>query len=261
MFIWFALMLVSGYTDRFFLGQLKGPGVAGYAFTKDLLIGISGFISMPIMLIAHSMIFRLFREKKEQELSRLIEFSTTLLVVLFLFAIFIYASFVKVQLVYFSPDLQHVSFVQAILIGVGIMLSTLALYSQKKFEVLGHLKQLVALAAISNTFAFFAYMYSSRSHSLDYFAISYVASALLYFCLTLWTGSNAIRFAINYRMIAFVFVVMVIMYFWVPPSVYNGGIDWPAVGWAAVWFAVMFLVIIKCLLNLYRSMGLSLMRG
>jgi len=261
MFIWFALMLVSGYTDRFFLGQLKGPGVAGYAFTKDLLIGISGFISMPIMLIAHSMIFRLFREKKEQELSRLIEFSTTLLVVLFLFAIFIYASFAKVQLTYFSPDLQHVSFFRAVFIGLGIMLSTLALYSQKKFEVLGHLKQLVVLAAISNTVAFFAYMYSSHSHSLDYFAISYASCTLLYFFLTLRVGSDAIRFTINYKMIAFVLAVLIVMSFLAPPLIYNGGVNWGAVGWAIVWFAVLSSVGIACFLRLCRSLGLGLIRG
>lgn len=260
MFIWFALMLVGSYTDRFFLGQVKEPGVAGYAFTKDILIGISGFISMPIMLIAHSMIFRLFREKKEKELSQLIQFSTTLLVVLFLFAIFIYASFARVQLIYFSPDLQYVSFFRALLIGVGIMLSTLALYSQKKFEVLGHLKKLVVLAATSNIIAFFAYMYSSRSNSLDLFAISYAASALLYFCLTLWTGSNAIRFTINYQMIIFVLVVLVAMHFFSPPIIFTGEVNWGAVGWATLWFAVMAVVLIACLLRLYKSLELSFIR-
>lgn len=261
MFVWFSLMLINSYTDRFFLGRLEGPGVAGYAFTKDLLIGISGFISMPIMLIAHSMIFRLFREKKEQELSQLIKFSTTLLVVLFLFAIFVYASFAKVQLTHFSPDLQHVSFFRAVLIGMGIMLSTLALYSQKKFEVLGHLKQLVLLAAISNTVAFLAYMYSSSSHSLDYFAISYAASTLLYFCLTLWTGSNAIRFTINFRMIAFVLAVLVGMHFLAPPSIYDEHMDWAAAGWAVAWLAALTVVLLACLFRLYRSLGSNLLQS
>jgi|GEM_PF-5712584 len=261
MFIWFSLMLVNSYTDRFFLGRVEGPGVAGYAFTKDLLIGISGFISMPIMLIAHSMIFRLFREKKQEELSQLIRFSTTLLVVLFLFAIFVYASFAKIQLAHFSPDLQHVSFFRAVLIGLGIMLSTLALYSQKKFEVLGHLKQLVVLAAISNSAAFLAYMYSSSSHSLDYFAISYAASTLLYFCLTLWTGSNAIRFTINLKMIAFVLAVLIAMHFLAPPSIYNGQMDWVAAGWAVAWLGALAAVLMTCLLRLYRSLGSGLIQG
>jgi hypothetical protein len=203
------------------------------------------------------MIFRLFREKKEKELSQLIKFSTTLLVLLFLFAIFIYASFAKVQLIYFSPDLQYVSFFRALLIGVGIMLSTLALYSQKKFEVLGHLKKLVVLAAISNTIAFFAYMYSSCSNSLDLFAISYAMSALLYFCLTLWTGSNAIRFTINYRMIAFVLVVLVFMHFLAPPSIYNGRVDWNAVGWAVAWLVALSVILIMCLIRLYKFFKFS----
>ncbi|MFC4296743.1 hypothetical protein ACFO0J_01655 [Castellaniella hirudinis] len=260
MFLWFALMLVSSYTDRFFLGQVGGPGVAGYAFTKDILIGVSGFISMPIMLIAHSMIFRLFREKKKQELSQLIEFSTTLLAVLFLAAIFFYVSFVKVQLTYFSPDLQHVSFFRAFLIGVGIMISTLALYSQKKFEVLGHLKQLVVLAAISNAVALLAYMYSSYSQSLDYFAISYVACALLYFCLTLWVGEREIRFTLNYRMVAFVLAAFVMMHFLAPSAIYNGSVNWKAVIWAVAWILLLVAVLLTCLFRLFRSLSVGLIR-
>lgn len=261
MFIWFALMLVGGYADRFFLGRVEGPGVAGYAFTKDILIGISGFISMPIMLMAHSIIFRLFREKKEKELSQLIEFSTTLLIVLFLFTIFVYASFIKVQLIYFSPDLQNVSFFRVVVIGFGIMLSTLALYSQKKFEVLGHLKQLVILAVISNSIAFLAYIYSLYNNSLDYFAISYAASALIYFCLTLGVGSKVMRFTTNYRMIAFVFFAMVVMYFFAPPLIYNGEVDWLIAGWAILWLAALLLVLAICLFRLFRlfrSLGSSL---
>lgn len=260
MFVWFSLMLVSGYTDRLFLGKVEGLGVAGYAFTKDILIGVSGFISMPIMLIAHSMIFRLYRERKYKELSELMYFSTTLLIVLFIFAVFIYGAFVKVQLAYFSPDLNHVSFIRVIAIGSGVLLGNLALYAQKKFEVIGHLKQLVTMAFLSNTFAFFAYMYSFENESLDLFALAYALSALLYFLMTVWIGSQKMRFSTNYSMIAIVLVVMSIMYVFSPSAIYVGRVDWSAAVWSFVWLGLIFLILIVFLLRIFRSFDLRQLR-
>lgn len=137
--LWFLFCQIYTLSDRFLLswGGLQGD-VGRYSASRDLLLGVASMFAMPLLMVAHPMIIRIWTETKgAREIEGIINRNLTIIFAVgVLFCTMLYAYGEDIFALLFSARYQLRDYEYA-MIGGGIFFSVASMYSHKALEVTG----------------------------------------------------------------------------------------------------------------------------
>lgn len=141
---WVASMLLLNSGEKFFLDM--SDAAAAYLSIKDLLIGATGLLSMPLIMAVHPLVFRIHRAGGDYRW--LLAASTDFLSVVF-GAFWCFLSVIGFDLIGLLTgkdfhDFRPVTF----LVLVSLYLSCLGVYFQKPLEVEARTRRLASIAVV-----------------------------------------------------------------------------------------------------------------
>lgn len=155
---WMLGMLVMASADRFAIGYYNLEGGDEYLSLKDLFIGAAGLLSMPLLMMVHSLLISRFRGGRFA--MDIIQASVSFLVISFS-AFWVFLSFLGLELFAVITD-KPVGIARGtvFLSFVGIFLASVSVYIQKRLEIHRKIGRLAILslgcAVVSIVFAFAA---------------------------------------------------------------------------------------------------------
>lgn len=154
--VWAASLLILNSGEKFF--PIQSGTFETYIVTKDLLIGGSSLISMPLIMAAHPLIFRAFREGRSY--IKLITSCITLLSIAFGFVWCLFYFFGFDILRSLTSKNPHEVKLEVFIIYFALYLSSLGIYIQKPLEIEFRTTTIAAISvvvAIVSLPAFFAF--------------------------------------------------------------------------------------------------------
>lgn len=139
---WAIAMLITGSGEKFF--PLKNEVFYNYVTIKDLLIGVSSLASMPIIMAAHSLIFKIEREGGNA--SKLILYCCHLVSVVFgvLWCMLYYIGFDLIN--DFTQKNPFDILIELSLLFMSLYIAALSIYIQKPLEIAKRNKLLAMVA-------------------------------------------------------------------------------------------------------------------
>lgn len=198
--VWFCAILFINSSDRFFL---KHAGyeqmVAGYLSSKDLVVGASGLITMPLLMASHPVILKLAFDKKVAEVERLISDNIRLLAIVFAILLTVLQFFGFHALLLIFGD-KYMADTDAILIIVaGLFFSCAAIYAQKGLEVEKKTMLMAILALAAGVFAIISNAVLVHSLGIKGAASAFCASFIFYFICVSLSAHRYIRVVIRIK--------------------------------------------------------------
>lgn len=154
---WMLGMLVMAGSDRFVIGQYSIEHGDSYLSLKDLFVGGSGLLSMPLLMMVHPLVIRKFREGRFA--ASVIESSVSFLIIAFslLWGALYFVGFDFFENI--TGKMIGVSKVVIFISFVSVFLNCTSVYIQKRLEVHRRLKLLAYLSLLSAvTSLVFAYI-------------------------------------------------------------------------------------------------------
>jgi len=147
---WLCATLLLNSVDRFFL---KGSGLevaaASYISAKDLLIGASGLITMPLLMASHPLIFKLMLDQKKEQAEKIVQNNIKILTLMFTVYFtalqFSGAFFLKL----FFGAKYAIDMHVLLIVLLGVFFSCVSMYTQKGLEVARRTALMASLAAIA----------------------------------------------------------------------------------------------------------------
>lgn len=135
--VWFFSTQFYSIGDRIILKYYNvTDNVVNYIAFKDLAIGLSGFISMPLLFASHPIIMNLvFKENNKIEAANLIEKNINILLLIFLpciLIVFFYGEFIFKM---FLSSKYLLSPINMLLLLLTVLISCISIYLQKGLEV------------------------------------------------------------------------------------------------------------------------------
>lgn len=184
MSIWMLAILIIATGDRFVIGFLEIAGGDGYLSMKDLLLGVSGLISMPLLMLMHPLIFSRFRT--EGFPSHLVNRAVSLLIILFCL---FWTAWQIVGISLFeslSRKSMTLSIEIVFLIFYANLMGCIAIYLQKRLEVHRRTIRLAMIAVSVACFSVCSSVLLGHLYGLYGIASSYLISQTLY-CIIIWS--------------------------------------------------------------------------
>ncbi|WP_211451727.1 polysaccharide biosynthesis C-terminal domain-containing protein [Collimonas antrihumi] len=145
--VWTCAMLMINSVDRFFLKNIAdGVVAASYLSSKDLLVGASGLITMPLLMASHPRILMKVFENKQEDAEKIIRNNIKILTILFsiYFTLLQFSGLFFLKLMFGNKYLMNIDVLLIVLFG--IYFSCISIYAQKGLEV-GKKTSLMAIMA------------------------------------------------------------------------------------------------------------------
>lgn len=145
--LWFLFCQIYTLSDRFLL---NGAGlyaeVGRYSASRDLLLGVASMFAMPLLMVAHPMIMRIWSERRAvREIEQIINRNLMIIYsVGVLFCTMLYAYGTTVFGLVFSPEYRLHNYEYA-MIGCAIFFSVASMYAHKALEVTGATMKMACL--------------------------------------------------------------------------------------------------------------------
>lgn len=186
---WFCATLFINSSDRFFLKNAGGAeqAVAGYLSSKDLLVGVSGLVAMPLLMASHPLILRLAFDNRIGDIEKLIRSNIRLLAIVFatLLTVMQFFGFHALRLI--LGNKYEVDTGAVLIVVVGLFFSCAAIYAQKGLEVEKKTALMAVLAITSSIFAIPCNVILIRAFGIRGAASAFCASFAFYFvCVSLY---------------------------------------------------------------------------
>lgn len=180
--IWAASLLILNSGEKFFPAQ--SDTFETYIITKDLLIGGSSLISMPLIMAAHPLIFRAFREGRSY--TQLITSCLTLLSIAFgfIWCLFYFFGFdILRSLTSINP---HEVKLEIFVAFSALYLSSLGIYIQKPLEIESRTTTIAVISTLVAAISLPAFSAYTPKYDALGAAITLLLSQILYiFLLTI----------------------------------------------------------------------------
>ncbi len=214
--LWFFSAQFYAVGDRILLKYFNVSVLAGnYASFRDLAVGLSGFITMPLLMASHPIIIQMWKSgtaktEIEQVVSQNIMLLTTLFAPFFI-GLFLVGQWVM-QIVVGDAYLLENNLMMLVL--TSIFFSTVSMYLHKGLEVAGKTLLMAKFALYTALFSFIVNCFFIPHYGVEGACVVSVLSQLLYCVLVYNSSRKAIRIKIpmlfmlkhlTFVLIAFVF--------------------------------------------------------
>ncbi|UAW99464.1 hypothetical protein KEM63_05720 [Halopseudomonas nanhaiensis] len=188
---WMLGMLIMAAADRFALGHYNLAGGDAYLSLKDLFIGASGLLSMPLLMMVHSLLINRFREGHFA--IDIVEASISFLVIAFA-ALWVALDLWGLELFERIADRQVGLSISTIFLAFcGVFLASVSVYAQKRMEVhrkIGRLAILsIGCALVSIVLCFIA----GATGKILGVAVAAVLAQMLYLAVLMYTLRKKIQ--------------------------------------------------------------------
>lgn len=198
---WMVGVLMVGSSDRFVLGMFKPQHSDAYLSLKDLFVGAGGLISMPMLMLVHTMVMSSFNSKKIFPFVVIEESLLYVMTGFYLGWIFVY--FVGFDLLaIISGKSLDVSIVSASFAYVAVFLSCSSIYMQKRLEAHRKLKVIACFSLVSAFIALFFAGLGCYYFGVEGAAFAFFVGNFSYFLMVCrWGGSGRVFFKAISRMV------------------------------------------------------------
>lgn len=154
--LWFFCTQFYSIGDRILLKYFEITYLVGnYISFRDLAVGLSGFISMPILMAAHPIILRLSKDKLyKSNIEKLLEKNIKLLILIFtpcFILIFFYGEVLLQRIVGINYVLNPILMV---IVLVTILINCISMYLQKGIEVTNNTWIMLKISFLVAVFSF-----------------------------------------------------------------------------------------------------------
>ncbi|MES2651643.1 MAG: polysaccharide biosynthesis C-terminal domain-containing protein [Bacteroidota bacterium] len=214
--LWFFASQFYAVGDRILLKYFNVNFLAGnYASFRDLAVGVSGFITMPLLMASHPIIVQMWKSganKKEIEnvVSQNIMLLTTLFTPFFI-ALFLLGQWIMNIVV---GDAYLLENYLMILVLASIFFGTVSMYLHKGLEVTGKTLVMAKMALVTAIFSFVGNCFFIPEYGVKGVCIVAVLSQLLY-CVLIYNLSRkaiCIKIPILFIVKHVTFVLLAFMY-------------------------------------------------
>ncbi|MDS1309482.1 hypothetical protein [Marinobacter xiaoshiensis] len=130
---WMLGMLVMAAADRFVIGYYNLEGGDAYLSLKDLFVGGAGLLSMPLLMMVHSLLISRFRDGRFA--MEIVQASVSFLIIVFT-GMWVFLQFLGLELFALITDKpEGISRGAVFLAFLAIALASASVYVQKRLEV------------------------------------------------------------------------------------------------------------------------------
>lgn len=174
--LWASSLLFLNSGEKFF--RTNSSNFETYIITKDLLIGLSSLLSMPLIMAAHPIIFKAYRENRSY--TRLITICCHLLSTGFGFAwcLIYFIGFEIIKSITLKNP--HSVALEALMAFCGLYLSALAIYIQKPLEIHSKTTSIAVTATLIALASIPAFYIFSPTHDALGAALVFLTSQIAY---------------------------------------------------------------------------------
>ncbi len=153
---WMLGVLIMTAADRFAIGYYNVPGGDAYLSLKDLMVGAGGLLSMPLLMMVHSIVINRFKEGYFAK--DIVKSSFSFLIISFS-AFWVFLENIGLDLFVLITDKQlGIAHIEIFVAFFSVFLSSVSIYIQKRLEVHRRIGRLAFLslgcAVVSVAFGF-----------------------------------------------------------------------------------------------------------
>lgn len=175
---WMLGMLIMTAVDRFAIGYYKPVGGDAYLSLKDLFVGGAGLLSMPLLMMVHSLLIQRFKEGRFA--ADIIQASVSFLVISFT-GLWVFLHFLGLELFELMTDKPlGITRGAVFLAFLAVFLASVSIYAQKRLEVHRKIGRLAFISLICAVISIPMGFAAGASGGILGIAIAAVAAQLLY---------------------------------------------------------------------------------
>jgi O-antigen/teichoic acid export membrane protein len=193
--VWFVAFQILQSGDRLVLVRFGVPGVGEYASLRDLVTGLAGLSTMPLLMAAHPVLMSLWQNKKpKSEIDSLVarNVSIVTLMLTFFSGLGLLSGPQAIKLVLGESYLVSGEMV-ALVVG-NIYLAAIAMYAHKGLEVTGRIWTMAAAASIAASITLIACIVIARKGGVFGAALIGGGGMIIYISAVVLLGRDAIEF-------------------------------------------------------------------
>ncbi|MTW00518.1 lipopolysaccharide biosynthesis protein [Pseudoduganella ginsengisoli] len=181
--LWFLFSQIFTYSDRFLLSWAGlAHEVGKYSATRDLLLGSASIFAMPLLMVAHPMIMRVWAERKDAaEIGQIIQNNLTKIFVVGTFFCLMLYLYGAPTLSMFLPAKYQLQNYEYAMIGAAIFFSVASMYAHKALEVTGGTMKMAALGGGVALFSLLANAVVIRGFGLTAVILIGLLSQMIYY--------------------------------------------------------------------------------
>jgi O-antigen/teichoic acid export membrane protein len=241
--IWMCAMLLINSTDRFFLKDInQGVLAASYLSSKDLLVGASGLITMPLLMASHPRILMMMFENKQKDAENIIH--NNIKILLFLFSIYLtglqFSGLFFLKLMFGNKYLININILLIVLFG--IFFACVSIYAQKGLEVKRRTGSMAIFAVLSALMAIALNFILIPRFGILGAAISFSLSNLLYLVCILINPNRGLKIilkSIDLILPALIWIIGVIIDFFIKYYFHEYESYWARGAWLVVFSSII----------------------
>lgn len=182
---WMLGMLAMAAVDRFVIGFYSMQDGDAYLSLKDLIIGGSGLLSMPLLMMVHSLVINKFRNGRFPK--DIIQASFSFLIIVFT-AFWVFLHFIGLDLFEMITKKPIGVTRSAIYVAfIAVFLSSVSVYAQKRLEVHRKISRLAVISILCAVLSVFIGFFAGKVGGV--FEVSFAAAItqLLYLVILMKT--------------------------------------------------------------------------
>lgn len=194
---WMLGMLVMAAADRFVVGYYNLDGGDAYLSLKDLFVGGSGLLSMPLLMMVHSLLISRFRGGYFA--IEIVQASVSFLIIIFT-AMWVFLQFLGLELFVLITDKpESISRGPVFLAFFAIALASMSVYVQKRLEVHRKIGRLALISLVCALVAIVAGFVAGAVGGVLGVAFSAVLAQLLYLAALVKSLQKKLRFFLFFK--------------------------------------------------------------
>ncbi|WP_211472311.1 lipopolysaccharide biosynthesis protein [Collimonas humicola] len=209
--MWFLFCQIYTFSDRFLL---KWAGLSAelgrYSATRDLLLGVVSIFSMPLLMVAHPMIMRIWSERKAvSEIQLIIQRNLTIIFIVGAFFIMMLSGYGNIIFSTFFSSKYKLQNVEYVLMVGAILFSVASMYAHKSLEVTGATLKVAFLGGGVALFSVLANFILIKRFGLLGVEIVGLLSQLIYFFVASYLSRKYWNVVIPVRRISLILLVVI----------------------------------------------------
>ncbi|MCE4248741.1 lipopolysaccharide biosynthesis protein [Riemerella anatipestifer] len=235
--IWIFSMQFYSIGDRTLLKYLGiTNSVVNYVAFKDLSIGLSGFVSMPLLMASHPIIMNLVIQKNDKKAAaNVIENNINILLMLFLPCIIIIYFYGEYLLSLLLNEKYLLSPVLMVLVLLTVLMASTSVYFQKGLETSFQTKKMSIIALLVAVFSGLSNIMLLPFFGVKSVIIVGLISQLLYILLIIYYSNSLLP--LNYKSMNILFFVLTLIL-----SIIIGEFDF--ISWTKYLIPIFIVVVI-----------------
>ncbi len=213
--MWLLFCQIYTFSDRFLL---KWAGLSTdlgkYSATRDLLLGVVSIFAMPLLMVAHPMIMRIWSERKAAiEIEEIIQKNLTIIFIIGMFFLMILLGYGNMIFSIFLSSKYKLRNIDYVLMVAAILFSVTSMYAHKALEVTGATSKVAILGMGVAIFSVLSNLFFVKQFGLLSVEIVGLLSQMFYFFGATFLSKEYWSVSIPVRRFFLIIITVFLIYF------------------------------------------------